>query len=342
MTRLDFEIPEYLYLVLLVIPLGFLFWLFRNWRKKRLKSLGSDKRLNYLLGSFSIRRMMLKASLILAAFYLFVVSLANPRLGYEVEEVERKGLDIVFALDISKSMLCEDVVPNRIERAKQLIRNILSELSTDRIGLVVYAGSAFPQMPITTDYTMAMMLLDHINTNMVSSQGTALSEALELCEDFFEDQLGAAKVVIVLSDGEDHEEGAKEIAERMRDNKFSIYTVGIGTKSGAPIPQKRGERLIGYKKDSNGKVVITKLDESQLIEIAGVGKGEYYDLSKSSARLSNLMSDLNSLERKSYDSTELKNYKDQFQWFLALGLILIFMEEILPLRRIFTRSKSSA
>jgi Ca-activated chloride channel family protein len=298
-----------------------------------LTAAGDEVRLAYLMKHASIRRKALKASLFFASIYFISIALANPRAGYEVEEVERKGLDIVFALDVSKSMLCEDVVPNRIERAKQLIRNILEELSTDRVGMVIYAGSAFPQLPITTDYTMARMLLDHVSTDMVSSQGTALKDALELAEGFFEDSGNASKVVVVISDGENHEEGAMEIANDLKDEDFTLFTVGVGSNAGGPIPEKRGSRLIGYKKDQQGKVIITKLDAGQLKEIAQTGGGKYYDMSRSSAQVADLMTEVNALERAAYENIELRNYKDQFQWFLALGLILLLVEELIAERK---------
>src|SRR5690606_2655781 len=209
------------------------------------------------------------------AFACIAIALVNPKIGTKFETVKREGVDIVFAVDVSKSMLAEDIAPNRLEKSKQLVTQIINNLASDRIGIIAYAGKAFPQLPITTDYAAAKMFLQSMNTDMLSSQGTAINEAINLAKTYYDDDDQTNRILIIISDGEDHGNDASRVAEEAAEAGIRIFTIGVGSTSGGPIPEKRNGIILNYKKDNTGETVITRLDETTLKNIADQANGQY-------------------------------------------------------------------
>ena len=223
----------------------------------------------------SLFKSILKVIVLCLAFACLAIALVNPKIGTKLETVKREGVDIVFAIDVSKSMLAEDIAPNRLEKAKQLVTQIINNLASDRVGIIAYAGKAFPQLPITTDYAAAKMFLQSMNTDMLSSQGTAINEAINLAKTYYDDAEQTNRVLIIISDGEDHSEEAAAVAKEASKEGIRIYTIGVGDVKGGPIPEKRNGIVLNYKKDNQGETVITRLNEEVLKEIASNANGEY-------------------------------------------------------------------
>jgi len=236
-------------------------------------------------------------------------------------------VDVVFAVDVSKSMLAEDIAPNRIEKAKRLVSEIINELASDRVGIIAYAGQAYPQLPITTDYGAAKMFLQSMNTDMLSSQGTAINEAIELAATYYDDEEQTNRVLFVISDGEDHSEGAvMDAVDLATEQGIQVYTIGVGGTKGAPIPIKRNGIVESLKKDMDGEVVITRLNEEILMEIAGEGNGAYIDGENTAAAVEAIQEILSQMDKKEFEAKQFAEFKDQFQWFLGGALILLLLD----------------
>ena len=260
------------------------------------------------------------------AIACFAIALVNPKIGTKLETVKRQGVDVVFALDVSKSMLAEDIAPNRLEKSKQLVTQIINNLASDRVGIIAYAGKAFPQLPITTDYASAKMFLNSMNTDMLSSQGTAISEAIELAKTYYDDEEQTNRVLIIISDGEDHNDVGSTVAEEASDEGIRIFTIGVGSTKGDRIPIKRNGVLINYKKDNQGETVITRLNEDTLKDIAEEANGAYINGSNTSDVVKEIKSILNTMDKTEFEAKEFSDYKDQFQWFLGFGIFLLFLD----------------
>jgi Ca-activated chloride channel family protein len=243
-----------------------------------------------------------------------------------METVTREGVDIVFALDVSKSMEAEDVAPNRLEKSKQLVTQVINNLGSDRIGLIGNAGSAFPQLPITTDYASAKMFLQSMNTDMVSSQGTAISEAIKLATTYYDDDSQTSKVLIIISDGEDHEGGVLSLAEEAAKQGIRIFTIGVGTPKGGPIPLKRNGVIQSYKKDQNGETVITKMNDQTLKDIAKVANGNYMQGNVTSEVTGEVAEFLQTLDQTEFEAKQFADYQSQFQWFLGFAILLLLAD----------------
>jgi Ca-activated chloride channel family protein len=277
---------------------------------------------------------LLKRVLVLLAIYLAFIGLANPKIGTQLGTVKREGVDLVFAIDVSKSMLTEDIAPNRIEKAKRIVAETLSELKGDRVGIITYAASAFPQLPITTDYGAARMFLKGVNTDMMSSQGTAILEAVKLAGTFFDPNAETRRVLVLLSDGEDHNEtGVDIIAETANQANIQIITVATGTTSGGPIPEG-GIAKGSFKKDSEGNVVISKLNKDVLEELADSTNGVYIDTPTTEATISTISDFLAQLDKTAFETQTYSNYKDQFQWFIAIAFVILVIEFLIPERKL--------
>jgi len=320
------EEPQYFYLLLLIPAVLVFYGLFLRWKKKAQNYFGDKALLLKLSPERSKNKPFLKLILSLTIIALLSLALVNPQVGSRLEEVQREGVDIVFAIDVSKSMLAEDVQPNRLERAKLLISRTLDELVSDRVGIITYAGRAYPQLPITTDYGAARLFLKSINTDLIPSQGTAIAEAIELATQYFDDVDQKNRLLVIISDGEDHEEGIDDAIEEARDQQISIYTLGIGSKRGGPIPEMRGSRRIGYKKDQNNEVVITKLNSTLLKEIAENSDGKYASGNSTRSSVNFLMEQISSMEKKQFETSLFADYEDQFQWLLAPALLLLLLD----------------
>ncbi|WP_445456504.1 VWA domain-containing protein [Flavobacterium sp. HNIBRBA15423] len=322
--KLEEPILLYLLLVLPVLVLLFLFQVY--WKKKKQKEFGDLELIKKLCPTKSIFKPALKFVTVLLALTGLILALVNPKIGTKIETVKRQGIDIVFALDISKSMLAEDIAPNRLEKSKQLISQIINSLGNDRIGIVGYAGSAYPVLPMTTDYSIAKMYLQNMNTNMVSSQGTALNDAINLATTFFDAQ-DTSKLIILVSDGEDHGDGAEEASEIAKEKGIKITTIGVGTVNGGPIPIKGDNGVVAeYKKDNEGEVVITKLNPSTLQNIAQNTKSTYMEGNNTKQVLEQVKSVLDNIEKTEFESQEIAEYQTQYQWFIGVAFFLLLLD----------------
>ena len=319
---------------LLIIPVLFLmFLILQLWRRNIQRKFADKNLLKRLSPNQSTFKSVLKIIVLSLAFTCLAIALVNPKIGTKLETVKREGVDIVFALDVSKSMLAEDIAPNRLDKAKQLVTQIINNLASDRIGIIAYAGKAFPQLPITTDYAAAKMFLQNMNTDMLSSQGTAINEAITLAKTYYDDEEQTNRVLIIISDGEDHSDSASDVAEEASEEGIRIFTIGVGDVKGGPIPIKRNGIVLNYKKDKNGETVITKLNEETLQNIAEEANGAYINGKNTSDVVESIRDILNKMDKKEFEAKQFADYKDQFQWFLALGIFFLFMDIFLLERK---------
>jgi len=318
------EEPKY-FILLIAIPLLWLaYFVMRFWQNKKQKQFADSHLLDKIVVEKSKFKPFIKLLLISLSLLFLIVGLTNPKMGTKLEKVKRRGVDIVFAVDVSKSMDAEDVAPSRLEKAKRLVSKIIDNLGSDRIGIIAYAGEAYPLLPITTDYAAGKIFLQNMNSNLVSSQGTAIDDAIDLANTYFDDE-DINKILVILSDGEDHSEKAVEKAKEAAKNGITIFSVGIGTKKGAPIPIKKNGNLYGYKKDKTGQTVITHLNDKTLREIAKVTNGKFID-GNNAKNVVNFISDaLKKMDKKEFETTKFSEYKDQFQWFLLAGLFFLVL-----------------
>lgn len=323
------EDKTYLWLLLGIPVIIFLYAIVLFWQKKTQRKFADKELLERLSPNRSTGKSVLKIVMLCLAFASLVIALVNPQFGTKLETVKREGVDVVFAVDVSKSMLAEDIAPNRLEKSKQLITQIINNLASDRIGIIAYAGSAFPQLPITTDYAAAKMFLQSMNTDMVSSQGTAIKEAIELATTYFNDEYQTNRILFLISDGEDHQGDIEEIAQQAAREGIRIVTIGVGTEKGGPIPEKRNGIIQSYKKDNNGETVITRLDRSTLQEIASAANGSYISGGVTTEVVDEVTEILQNMDKKEFESQQIAEYKSQFQWFLGLGLILLLLDVLL-------------
>lgn len=316
----------YLWFLLLIPVVLLVYLIFRIWQKRARSKFAKPELLGYLSPNRSSFKPLLKVLLIVFALAALVVGLVNPKIGSQLETVKREGVDIVFAVDVSKSMEAEDIAPSRLEKSKQLVRQIIGNLGSDRVGIIAYAGSAFPQLPITTDYGSAEMFLESLNTDMISSQGTAIGDAIDLATGFFDDNQQTNRVMFILSDGEDHGGNIEDMARQAADAGIRIYTIGVGTTKGGPIPIKRNGVIQNYKKDNQGETVITKLDPSTLQEIAEEANGEYIDGSVTAEVTEKVQEELLTIEKTEFEAKQFADYKSQFQWFVGLAILLLLLD----------------
>lgn len=320
------EDKTYFWLLLVIPALILLFAILVLWQKRTQKKFADKELLQKLSPDRSLGKSILKLVTLSVALACLVIALVNPKFGTKLETVKREGVDVVFAIDVSKSMLAEDIAPNRLEKSKQLVTQIINNLASDRVGIIAYAGSAFPQLPITTDYAAAKMFLQAMNTDMVSSQGTAIKDAIELATTYFNDQDQTNRIVFLISDGEDHEGQASDIAKEAAQKGIRIVTIGVGTPKGGPIPNKRNGIIQSYKKDSRGETVITRLNSQTLKEIAAAANGEYISGSSTGEVVEKVTDILQNMDKKEFESQQIAEYKSQFQWFLGLGLFFLFLD----------------
>ncbi len=320
--------------LLFIIPVIIVFFVILQLWKRHTQNKFTNKRLLKKLSPNKSRfKPILKLVVLCLAFASLTIALVNPKVGTKLETVKREGVDIVFAVDVSKSMLAEDIAPSRIEKSKQLVTQIINNLASDRVGIIAYAGKAFPQLPITTDYAAAKMFLQSMNTDMLSSQGTAIDEAIKLAKTYYDDEDQTNRVLIIISDGEDHNNMASAIAEEASDEGIKIFTIGVGSAKGAPIPIKRNGIILNYKKDSSGETVITKLNEEVLIKIAEEANGQYINGKSTSDVVETIREILNKMDKKEFEAKQFAEYKDQFQWFLALGIFFLCIDIFLLERK---------
>ena len=321
---LRFEHPEYLYWLAITPILIGIYITIRFISKKRFQVFAESKFRDLLIPLISTSRSNIKFTLFLI---VIILAAANLQTGSKMEEVKREGIDLYFCVDISNSMNAEDIAPNRLERSKQAINNLINKLNGDRIGVIIFAGNAYVQLPITTDYAAAKMFLSTIDTDLIPTQGTEVGAAINLAVKSFGNN-DHGKAIIIISDGEDHENGAAiKAAQEAAQLGIKIYTIGMGLEDGAPIPlyNQYGKR-IGYKKDRDGNIVITKLDDNLLRQIAEIGDGIYRRASNSNVGLDEIFEDINKAEKSEIDSKVFTDYEDQFQWFLGAAIIILIIE----------------
>ena len=324
MYQIDEPIYFYFLTLLPIIWLGYL--LVYRWKIKT-QSIFADKALMERLSpNRSFFKPFLKLLILTLCILFLIFGLVNPKIGTELETVKREGVDIVFVVDVSKSMLAEDIAPNRLEKSKRLVSAIINQLVSDRVGIIAYAAQAIPQLPITTDYGAAKMFLQSLNTDMLSSQGTAVDSALDLSRTYFNDQDQTNRVVFLISDGEDHSDEAEKAAIRANEFGVKIFTFGVGTESGAPIPIKRNGIVETYKKDLEGNVVITKKNPAILKAISEVSNGAYYDGNDTDLVLDFVEQTLKEMDKKEFEAKKFVSYKDQFQIFLLIAFVLLLLE----------------
>ena len=314
--------------VLLLLLIAALIW------KKRKQSQFADKDLlKKLSPNQSVFKTILKIVVLCLAIACLTIALVNPKIGTKLETVKREGVDVVFEIDVSKSMLAEDVAPNRLEKSQQLVTQIINSLASDRVGIIAYAGSAFPQLPITTDYASAKMFLQNMNTDMLSSQGTAINEAIQLAKTYYNDDEQTNRVLFIISDGEDHEGDSVNIAEEASEEGIRIFTIGVGTTKGGRIPIKRNGVVLNYKKDQNDQTVITRLQEETLKDIAKEANGEYIYNNITKETVEKVTEILQNMDKKEFEAKQFADFKDQFQWFLGFGIFFLVLEVFLLERR---------
>ena len=317
-----FEDPIYLWLLLLVPVLVLVALLGHRKRKKQLKAFGDPELLKDLMPDVSAYRPWVKLGLAVFAFALLVVMLARPQMGTKITHEKRNGIEAVIAIDVSNSMMAQDVVPSRLEKSKLLIENLVDHFTHDRIGLVVFAGDAFVQLPITTDYVSAKMFLQNIDPSLVATQGTDIAKAINLSMRSFSQQKDIGKAVIVITDGEDHEGGALEAAKAANDKGVRVFILGIGSTKGAPIPLQEG----GYLTDRNGQTVLTALNETMCKEIAQAGKGTYIHVDNTNDAQEKINDELDKLQRADTQAVIYSEYGEQFQAVCIIVIILLIAE----------------
>ena len=322
-----YDQPFYFYLLLALPIMVGAYLFYRVWKSRKQNHFARAENLRLLSPNRSLYKGILKFSLQILGIACLILALVNPKIGTKLETVKREGIDIVFAVDVSKSMLAEDIAPNRLEKAKRLVSEIINDLASDRVGIIAYAGQAYPQLPITTDYGAAKMFLQSMNTDMLSSQGTAIEAALELANTFFNDEDQTNRVLFILSDGEDH--SGKVPVERIklaRENNIRIFTIGVGKTKGSPIPLKSRGVTESYKKDQQGEVVLSKLNEEVMIELAQLGGGRYLPGLDTEEVVEQIQEELAQMDKKEFEAKEFAEYQDQFQWFLGAGFLLLFLD----------------
>ena len=327
---LRFENPQYLYWLLIIPVLVAIYVLIRLWNKRQFGRFANVKLRGYLVPMFSSARANTKFVIFNLIIALLIIGAANLQSGSKMEKVKREGIDLFLCVDISNSMHAEDIAPNRLERSKQAINKLISKLGGDRIGIIVFAGNAYVQLPITTDYSAAKMFLSTVDTDLIPTQGTEVGRAIELAiKSFGEDEHN--KAIVIISDGEDHENGdAVKAAQEAAKRGIKIYTIGMGLDEGAPIPlyNKYGKKT-GYKKDKDGNIIITKLDDNILRQIAEIGDGLYVRASNSNVGLDKIYEDINKTEKSEIESNVFTDYEDQFQWFVGAAILLLIIEILL-------------
>ena len=324
-----FEDPIYLWL-LLIVPLSAVirFGVWRQ-RKKKLQAFGDPGLIKEMMMGVSAYRPTVKFWLLQTALALLILMLARPQMGSKISHEKRNGIETIIALDISNSMLCQDVAPTRLDKSKLLVENLVDKFTNDKIGLIVFAGDAFVQLPITSDYVSAKMFLQNIDPSLIATQGTDIAHAINLSISSFTQQENVGKAIIIITDGEDHEGGAIEAAAAAKKKGINVFILGVGTTAGAPIPAGNG----GYMKDASGQTVMTALNEQMCREIAQAGSGTYIHVDNTNDAQEKLNNELTKLQKGETESVIYSEYDEQFQAFGILIVLLLIIEVCLLERK---------
>jgi Ca-activated chloride channel family protein len=323
------EEPIYFYLLTIIPAMIVIFLLVLWWKKRTQRAFSNSALLKKLAPNSSSFKTTLKLVTLLVGITFLIISLTNPKMGTKLKTVKREGVDVVFALDVSKSMLAEDIAPNRLEKAKQIISKTIDRLGSDRVGIIIYAGNSYPLLPITTDHAAANMFLQNANPDMVSSQGTDINGALELAKTYYNNDEQTNRFLVIISDGEDHQEETKQVAQNIANEGVKIYTVGVGTEKGGPIPMRLNGSMIGYKKDNKGETVITRRKPEVLEGIADAADGIYIDGNVTENPVKQISEILTNAQKSEFETKQFSDYKDQFQWFLAIGILFLLLDVFL-------------
>jgi Ca-activated chloride channel family protein len=323
---LRFAHIEVLWGLIFIPVMLLLFVLVSRWKKQAFARLGDRSIVSMMTPQVSFSRPWFKFILFLVAVTLLIIGAADPQIGSKMEEEKRKGADLVILLDVSNSMLAQDMVPSRLENAKQAVAQLIDNLHNDRIGIVVFAGQAYVQLPVTTDYAAAKLFLSTINTNMVPTQGTAIGAAIDMGLRSFDFKDGTGKAMILITDGENHEDDAVEAAKNAAGKDVSINVIGMGSAEGAPIPIYLNGKQTGFHTDSTGKTVISKMSEDMCKEIAAAGNGAYVRATNANTGLNIVMDQINKLQRKTVDTKSFKDFEDRFEIFFAMAFLLLIVE----------------
>ena len=326
----QFQYKEFLLLLSALVVFATLFLFLLRWKKRTIKKIGDNRLVQQLIKNFSPRLFTGKFVLFSFAFALGVIAVANLRTPGSAENISRKGIDVVIALDVSKSMLATDLSPNRLERAKQMILKLMDQMPNDRIALVLFAGKAYLQMPLTIDHGAAAIFVSSATPDAIPAQGTVFSDALQMSARAFNTKEGRFKSVILISDGEDHDEEALKAAESISQQGIMVCTVGIGSPEGSQIPD---EATNDYKRDAMGNIVISKLNEDELKQIAEKTNGIYVHFESSDQTINELMQQLSQVEKKTFTDVSLLNYTTYYMWFAGLMFVLLILEFVLPERK---------
>jgi Ca-activated chloride channel family protein len=317
---------EYLYFLIAIPVLLALLWYFIYRKRKDLNRFGDKEIIGQLMPEASNSRPVVKYIIQILALLALIIGIARPQFGSKLREVKREGVEIMIALDVSNSMMAEDIKPNRLERAKQAISKLVDQLVNDKIGLIVFAGDAYIQMPITTDYVSAKMFLSTINPDIVPIQGTAIGKAIELGTRSFTPAEESSKALIVITDGENHEDDAIQAAQLAAEKGIKVHTIGIGLPEGAPIPVSTPDGQKSYRKDREGNIVVSKLNEKMLQQIAAAGNGVYIRSTDSRIGLNTVFDEINRMEKQEMDVRIYSDYDERFQYIFGLALILLLAD----------------
>jgi Ca-activated chloride channel homolog len=323
----QFSHIEFLYF-LLIIPIIIVFFLLSGVRKKKLlKDFGDPVLMQELMPEYSKNRPVVKLVFLSIALLFFIIALAGPEFGTKLQQKKHRGVEVIIALDVSNSMMAEDIQPSRLERAKQAISKMVDNLQNDRIGLIVFAGEAYTQLPITSDYISAKMFLETISTKSVPTQGTAIGAAINLAARSFTPDFKGDRAIILITDGENHEDDALGAAKAATENKIIVHTIGVGLPQGAPVPDGSGQK--NYLKDEQGNVVISKLDENMLNQIAAAGNGLYVRASNTQLGLNTVFDKVKKMSKAEYESKVYSEYENQYQWPMGIALFFLLFEMLI-------------
>ncbi|MEX1189708.1 MAG: VWA domain-containing protein [Bacteroidia bacterium] len=322
----QFAYPFFLWGLIAIPIMWFIFLSRMRWKRRAVKKFGDPTLVYRLAPDFSPGKLRVRFFLLVAGWIFLIVGLSNPRIGSKYEEVKRQGIDMIIALDVSKSMLAEDLRPNRLERAKQAVTKLLDKFGDDRIGIVVFAGEASLQLPFTSDYAAARMFLSTISTESIQTQGTAIGRAIQISVRSLPRDKSRSKAIIIITDGENHEDDAIEQASTAKSAGINVYTLGIGSVQGAPIPEMKDGRLAGYKKDESGSTVITRMNPEMLKEVAQAGGGLFVQSNSGNVGLEDLFTQINALQKTDYGTKTFTDYEDRFQYFLLPALLILLIE----------------
>lgn len=331
MLRWDHESAFYL-MALLPLLIG-VFVIYKIWRKRRLQRFAESHLIKRLGIGLPLHKLEVKFALVLLAVASLIIGIANPKLGSKLEEVKREGIDIIVALDLSRSMNATDVEPSRIAKSKLFLNKLIENLTGDRIGLVIFAGNAYVQMPITTDHSAALLFLESINSEIVPTQGTAIGEAIRLAMESFGEDSETNKAIVVISDGENHEGDALKAAQEANELGILTYTVGVGTDRGSPVPLIRGGVQYDFQRDKDGNIITSQMNPQMLTEVAATGGGAYLELNNTRETADLLMDELSKLEKQEMEARVFTDYEDHFQIFIAICLFLLLLDWIASYKR---------